>query len=113
LTDAAFLDREVTDNGSPGKPKPFVRRQRKSAGLLSGDCRTSRKIFFFFHCRGAEDENDVTYSDLGPDRRICIRSEENLGVVSTHFTESSSDGVEILIMNKMGRIDNAECGVQI
>jgi len=36
LTNAAFLDKEIADNGSLEKAKPFVRRGRKAAGPAKG-----------------------------------------------------------------------------
>jgi hypothetical protein len=36
LTNPAFLDKEIADNGSLEKAKPFVRRGRKAAGPAKG-----------------------------------------------------------------------------
>jgi len=36
LTNAAFLDKEIADNGLLEKAKPFVRRGRKAAGPAQG-----------------------------------------------------------------------------
>jgi hypothetical protein len=46
LTEATFLDKEVTDNGSPDKAKLFVRRGRKAAGLLKKRWPSCRRMTF-------------------------------------------------------------------